>query len=183
MNTAIVKNTTLVNLPVLPIIKVSKTGLVITKHFTNLPFWLLPEEFRLFCGLLYNMAADNTIVYSTMLLRKHRGVIIAARREYCPGDPPVKSSLVYIRKAFVGLVKKGVILKTPWQNVYFACPMYVYNGSVIGNKQFNQVQQFYQGLSTENTNELVRQYTEYVREFLSAKKKNYIYKGFARGKN
>ena len=177
MNTSTVKKTRTEALPVLPELKSNKTGLVITKHFTNLSLWLSPEEFRLFCYLLYNMSADNTIIYSTILLRKHGSMITSARKEYCPAEPPVKSSLVYIRKSFVNLVKKGLILTTPWQNVYFVCPMFVYDGGVIGIKQFRQMQKFYQNLSAENTDDFVRQYTEYVKEFLSAKKKDYIYKG------
>jgi hypothetical protein len=176
MNTSIINNTKTETLPLLPELKSNKTGVVVTKHFANLSLWLSPEEFRLFCYLLYNMSADNTITYSTILLRKHGGAIISARREYCPGDVPIKSSLVYIRKSFVGLIKKGVILTTPWRNIFFACPMFVYNGGVIGTKQFRQMQRLYQGLSAEDTNIFIKQYTEYVKEFLSAKKKDYVYK-------
>lgn len=175
MNTSIISKTKTKNLPYFPVLKVGKYRRVFSKHFTNTSLWLSPSESCLLNWYCYQAKADNTFKYSTHGLEQIRLSYIRANAEYNGIKETNPYRLPQLRQALLNLIEIGLILPTNQRHIFMINPILTYNVDIITVKQYNELQEYYQTLSADNTIKLVEYFSNLVSQFLESKKKNYTY--------
>lgn len=98
-----------------------KQGRVITKHFTNLSLILNPNHYALLSYLIYQSAADNTVIYSQGLLIGFEKSVKAARKVYGE-DNALYLSLPKLREHFEWLIENGLLLPTSAGKIFLINP-------------------------------------------------------------
>lgn len=113
-----------------------RTTRVVTKHFTNLAFYLPQDQYCLLSWLVYNCEMDNTIKYSTFILRRYSEAIKAVCEHY-KADIGVKTSLQTVRLVFKSLIEQGYIIS--FNNKLLLNPMLSYQADYISSKKYHEI--------------------------------------------
>lgn len=96
-----------------------------TRHMINASFILSPNEYTLFNFIIF-MSADNTIKYSTKLLKQYD--IATTRIIEITGTNKVNyaTSRDVARQSFISLIEKGYLIRLNSKNEFMINPMVVY---------------------------------------------------------
>lgn len=145
MNTKLIEQTEVVNLPYFPILEAHKSNRVITKHFTNLPLYLNPNNFALLTWLIYQSKADNSVKYSTKLLQKYSSAVMEANKEYCKNKSVLLlTSLPSARLTFQTLIQKGYLLPSHLKGYFVINPLLSYREEYIKPSEYRELCKDYQ---------------------------------------
>jgi hypothetical protein len=121
MNTKRVIQTKVQKLWDFPPLSDGKQGRAITKHFTNLSYILNPNHYALLNYLIYQSAADNTIIYSTKLLKQYqRSVKVAG--EYYNQETNLHRSVPRIAGNFEWLIQNSLLLPVGYDKKFLINP-------------------------------------------------------------
>lgn len=110
-----------------PPLSEGKQGRIFTKHFTNLSLNLLPNHFSLLSWLVYQSAADNTVKYSTGLLKMYQQSVVFATNRYKSVNPYLTPSVPNARKYFQYLIERSFLLPTDSAGEYLINPNLTYS--------------------------------------------------------
>lgn len=164
-NTSIVKNTITTCLPNLPELPPNKSNAIVTKHFSNIILYLPIDQSALMFWLLYQMHADNTIIYSTVLLRRYCKIVYEANKHYnvkfsLKKPNGLMMSTLPIRRNFVALIQAGYLIRVNPEKIMIN-PMLTYY-EWLSRKQYISIMAKYQLLSADNQKELSEFCIEYI---------------------
>lgn len=138
MNTRLIENTKVKELPYFPNLAADRTNRIITKHFTNIILVLEPDAAALLTWLIYQCDKRNTFVYSTHLVNKYLESVKQARVVYngiygpknTVGVAPIK-----VRYALKGLIEQGLIWPVEGKR-YMVSPALSFNPNYCSRRQW-----------------------------------------------
>lgn len=128
-----------------PGIDKKKQSRVFTKHYSNLSLILHPNHYTLLTWLIYQSLPDNTITYSTQLLRQYAAAVKLASAKYKSNNPCIFSSPPNTRKYFKYLIEQSLLFPTSESGVYMINPSLTHHRTYA---------------KTEHLAEFARQYSE-----------------------
>ena len=152
MNTSLVKNTKTLQLPFFPVLPPNKSNAVLTKHFTNCALYLPADLVGLLSWLVYQCAADNTIVYNTQLLHRYCKSVYEANKQYNTkynrkSPNGLKASLTGVRISLIKLIERGYIIRISNDKMLINPMLSWYE--YLSRKEYNAVMAEYQAISAD----------------------------------
>lgn len=154
-----IKDVKVQSLPVFPPLTAVKSNRVVTKHFTNLALYLLPDQFGLLAWLLYQCEGDNSFIYTTHLLTRYSAAVKACSEVYQPSH--LHCDLKAIRANLKTLIQSGYILLTSSRKRLIINPILSYSGSF---KDYSRAVADYQELAPESAVEFADRYMDLARK-------------------
>lgn len=139
-------------------------GRILTKHFTNLPIFLEPNQLSLLSFLIYQSKIDNTVVYTSALMLRYQQAVKASQKLY-NSPKRLKISLPNTRRCFKELSSLGLIL--PYQH-----KTYIINPNLSFSKQYVKAtfynawcKKYMQAYENNDTNiqSLIEEYINHVK--------------------
>lgn len=94
---------------------------------------------------MYQSRNDNTVRYSTHLLKKYRASVMEANKQY-DQDLGLVISVQGIRESFKGLIEMGYLLPNYSADVFTINPMLVYRTEYIRKDEYRELVQLYQAI-------------------------------------
>lgn len=122
-------------LPLFPVLAQGGNGRIFTKHFTNLVPCLTKDEISLLSFLIYQSELDNSIIYSTKLLKQYDTWVHFCQGRY--GKRPLSSSVPKTRLIFKDLIEKGFLLLTTQLKCFLVNPNLTYSKEYVKIKFYN----------------------------------------------
>lgn len=156
MNTNLIRNSRNKKLPEAPVYNINLSKMVVTKFFTNRMLVKSRIANSMLSWLVYECGADNSIEYSTYLLKRFIKAF-----EYMNGGG--KLNITDIRRNFSELIADGDLLNTSKPNVFLVNPIYCYNPNAITKKQYMDVIGSYQVLKPEDSAEFSEAYIKLIK--------------------
>lgn len=164
-NTGLVKNATTQSIPNFPELTPNKINAIVTKHFTNVILYLPIDQSSLLFWLLYQARADNTINYSTVLLRRYCKMVYETNKHYNSKFSKkrpngLSMSIFPIRRNLVSLIQAGYLIRINVNNLMIN-PMLTYY-EYLSRKEYKTIVAEYQLLSAEDQKSLSDFCNKYV---------------------
>ena len=141
-NTKSIEGSKTIRLPHLPKLSSHKMTKVVTKHFTNLSFYLP-----------YEADANNVIKYSTELLKRFSATISEMENEY--GKSYIPESIQLLRSDFKWLVEEGYLYNIG-DKKFVISPLLSYSG----REQKKNVDEFVRLIeNTDHVEDIAKEYS------------------------
>ena len=153
MNTKSIEGSKTIRLPHLPKLTSHKMTKVVTKHFTNLSFYLPRPKLTMINWLVYEADANNVIKYSTELLKRFSATISEMENEY--GKSYIPESIQLLRSDFKWLVEEGYLYNIG-DKKFVISPLLSYSG----REQKKNVDEFMRLIeNTDHVEEIAKEYS------------------------
>lgn len=149
MNTGKVKNTITTVLPQFPALVPNKRNSIVTKHLTNTVLYLPHDMSAMLIWLVYVCREDNTLDYSTQLLRRYCMAIFESNKLYGAKKSRKKpngltANVVGARYTMIKLIEQGYVIRLSEKKILLN-PMLRYS-KYLSSKEYNKIMADYQEL-------------------------------------
>lgn len=174
MNTKKIQLTKVKRLWNFPLLTDGKQGRVFTKHYSNLAFILDSNHFALLSFLVYQSRADNTLEYSTKLLKMYQKSIAEGKELYGSKNESLNTYPPKLRDYFEYLIENGLLLPTSTPKQFLINPCLTYSKLYVKAEFYKEWVGRYELLRTwivnGNLNDHIQNYLEHVDKKMKRRK-------------